>query len=110
MLSLVAWFVSAWLGQMLWFHVETEHVGHCQHESHGVPALHPDGEREHEHRISTSTGLPAIAGPRILHPLTAALLTPPWSISAPRVFDPSAPDPRPRGRPFTLERLAILLI
>jgi hypothetical protein len=109
-LSLVAWLVSAWLGQMLWFHVETEHVGQCHHESHGVTTLHADAKRDHEHQISSSTGLPAIAGPRISFPPTAAIQILPWLISEPRRIDPSAPDPRPRGSPFTLEHLTILLI
>lgn len=111
--SLLAWLLSGSLGQLLWLHVEAEHVGHQHHHESRAGTtllLHPDAGLDHEHQLSSSMWLPLLPGSRLqAQAPVLAILADQWS-PAHLAFDRPAPDPRPRGRPFTLEHLTILLI
>lgn len=112
--SMCTWLLSGCLAQLLWLHVEAEHLGQQhRHESHGGMALllHPEGEREHEHQLSSAVGLPVLPGSRPqAQPPTLAVLADHWWVSPQQALNRPAPGPRPRGSPSTLERSTILLI
>lgn len=112
-LSLAVWLASSALGQLLWLHTEVDHAGSHHHHGPQDAALllhHPGPEDGHQHTLGISTGLPACPGSKLQPPPLFAILPPSWEPSAALGPDVSAPEPRPRGRPFAPQRHAILLI
>ena len=101
------WLVSACLGQLVSFHVETAHDGHHHAEPHGPEPLggavlldfHAEAPGAHEHLLSTARS-PGMPSPRILAiaPILAVLPSE-WSEPVPRQAPCYAPTPRPRGSP-----------